>query len=541
MRVPVYEQQVRTEDTVNFGGAIKTDAKAGTQTLDVVARQAEVYNKIFQEQKRKTDEIRATEAAAKLTEQETRILTAATNKRGKDAIGIYDTALTDFEKQIKEVEKDLTPDQVNLFRVQAQQKMLSADRTLQNHIANETVRYDTETTTAYIKNERDAGIANYKDMARTQESLNNQLAAAEGYAARNGMSDEELELRKGQIMNEHHSSIISRMLSSDYEDGAEQYFEAVKDQLRGEQLLKVEEAIKSGTTSKKAQGYVDSFIKSGMSESAAYAKAREIDEIGVRDEVNKRIAMDYGRRESARRDGLEKAEIALLNIFEQGGDPRKNPMWRSLDTSRRNAIEKRMIDISSGKNAVSDPVLYSDLMTMASNPKSREDFNKYDLYSVINKLNKNDFSRLKKIQDEFRKGDESKSSTSMSVKSYAENTLSSLGIRDKEEKAGYLLKLDNIIENEEKVAGKSYTKEEYKKRVDELFIQEIDTGFFGKNKRIIDLDLEDIDNVKYKEIPERKRSELYKKIQKRGLNPTFDLILNEFKNELRRSRGADEK
>jgi len=149
---------------------------------------------IVQEEQRKADEIAVMSARRRLTEFENSTLydpkTGALNRKGRDSFGLPEQINPEFDKQVTQIESELNDRQKRVFRRIAEESRSRLDTTVQRHVFQERQKYDTDETNNFVKTERDSAVFNYLDPRRVEASIENQIAAINAYASRNGRGAE---------------------------------------------------------------------------------------------------------------------------------------------------------------------------------------------------------------------------------------------------------------------------------------------------------------------------------------------------------------
>lgn len=574
MRVPTYQgNQVRSKDSVEMGVSVNTPVEAhgggSANKFAIMGKAASVYNDIYLDFKKKADEIKVTEAQYKLADYTAKMMNpidGALSKKGKDSFDLLSNFPDEYSKSLSEIEKDLSEDQKSMFSSYAIKEKMRIEKQLQDHVSAETIRYDNETTKNFIESMKNRAAADWRDMDAVDSYVKDISIKIEEKAVRDGMTKADVSSLIDKEKSEAYAGVIQQMLANDKEEVAEMYFKFKKEEIKDADIReKIEKAVDDGANRKKAQTMVDSFVMSGQSETSAYNKAREIEDSKLRKEVEDRIRLDYGRRDAARKDALEKTTIRMYNMVEKGQDPRKDQVWQSLEPAQRNTILAYMKRATDGEEAITDPVLYRSLKDMVADPEQRNDFMRMNLYDNVNKLNKKQFDELKSLQNELRNG---KSDLANDVGSKAEvfkNTVESIGGFSDKEKAELKLKVDIIESNLEKLRGKKLTPVEYQQELDNLLKNEISIkkqskiltsivaavpvagpalstvvgGWkFGTSKKLIDLSAEEIENISYESIPKQDAQALERVLKAAGEVSSQDAVVELYKEKLRVIHGV---
>jgi hypothetical protein len=574
MKVPTYQgNQVRSKDSVEMGASVNTPVEAygggKANQLAILAKAGSVYNDIYLDFKKKADEIKVTEAQYKLADYTGKMMNpvdGALSRKGKDSFDLLSNFPDEYSKALSEIEKDLSDDQKAMFSGYSVKEKMRIERQLQDHVSTETIRYDNETTKNFVNSMKNRAAADYKDLDAVDSYIKDISIKLEEKAVRDGMSKADISALIDKETSEAYAGTIQQMIANDKEDVALEYFNFKKSEIKdAETREKLQKMVDEGANRKNAQKMVDQFVTSGQSETAAYNKARQIEDSKLRKEVEDRIKLDYGRRDAARKDALEKTTIRMFNMVEKGGDPRKDPVWQSLEPAQRNTIIAYMKRAVDGDEAVTDPVLYRGLKDKISDPETRNEFMKENLFNYVNKLNKNQFDELRGLQLDLRNGKFDLANDVGSKNEVFKNTVESIGGYNDEKKAVLKLKIDTIESNLEKARGKKLSPVEYQQELDNLLKNEITSkkpsqlltsiaaavpvagpalstvvgGIkFGTSKKIIDLSSEDIENISYESIPKQDAQVLERVLQASGEFPSPEAVTELYKEKLREIHGV---
>ena len=175
-RVPQYQQQVSVQNlpSARVQNAITPEALgAGVgRGLQQVAGVVQDFAKVEQE---KADVAALMDADRQLADLELSLFNDPENgayaKRGRDAFGLPEQVFPAWDKAVGDIEGRLTPAQRQAFQRQAQSRRTDLQRGLSRHILQESDRYYTEESQAYIGSAVNAAAANYTDQERVSVEL----------------------------------------------------------------------------------------------------------------------------------------------------------------------------------------------------------------------------------------------------------------------------------------------------------------------------------------------------------------------------------
>jgi len=546
MKVPIYESnQVKSSDSVGIGSSVSTSVEnyggGAANKTEVISKAAGVINNIYQEQKRKADEINVTDAQAKLTEFSNRMMSSkdgALSKKGKNSFDLLDTFPEDYKKGLSDIEKNLTNDEQKfMFSKYANQQKLSMEKQLQEHVAQETIRYDNEATKSFIDNKNNE----ISEMAlRDLQGVDNGIAEIqkklEEHADRNGFDDETKKNLIDKAVSNSYENAISQMISNDKEEVAKEYFKFQKDKIKDANALeRIQKMVDDGSNRKMAQVAVDGYMGKGLSESAAYKEAAKIDDAKLREQTENRINLSYSRRDAAIRDGKEKQFEYYLNAAYKTGEPTKVKGWDNLDEITKKKILIAATNRSMGDETITKPDVYKKLKSLAINPETRNDFNKTILLDYVNDLSPADYTQLKSWQTQARKGNQEDLDGVLTETQAIKNSISAAGLTKKEADR-YENKINLLVSNHQKALGRKLTSTEISKLSDEFLSESIVINALS-NQRPIDLTPEEVKNINYEQIPKTDVTRIETKLKSRGLPVTDQRVRELYQLELNKSLG----
>lgn len=539
-KVPQYQSNV--QDAAMPTAAINANTTVQRPGMSAVLETAPMFHKIYQEQKKRADDVALTEADAKLAKLETDLLydkdNGATFKKGKDAFEVPGLVSEGYNQGSKEIEDTLTnDDQKARFRQKQLERGVTIDRTIQRHVGAEILRHDNDTTLNYLKNEEDAAIANYKDPARVSLAVQRQREKLAEFGQRNGLGEEEIKQKTAEVESKTHAQVINRMLVNDEDMTAEQYFKANKDFIKGTDLDNVEKLLEVGTTRGKTQRFVDDAIKRGLSEPAALAEARKTEDPKLRDAMYERVKMEYGVRDSAEKKQLEDLHVNALNFIDKGGakDYTKVPGWSKMSVGQRNSLEEYAKSKALGKDIVTDYNVYYDLKTMASVPEMQDKFISMNLMEKRNQLSNGDFEKMVDLQSKLRQGSGEGKKIADGFRSdnaVVEEAFESAGFKktntEKMNAFRRRVEQEQIVQQER--LGRRLNNTELQEIADKQLQQIVtkERSFWMDDKKLMfELSDDEVKNIPYKQVPQTERLKIESALKKHG-KPVNEKTVAEF-------------
>lgn len=525
MKVPQYESDVKD---ARIGNTL-IDAKGSRESFgggsgNVAAAVGEAVtsvSKVYQEQRKKADDIKIDEIDAQLVKKETELMydqNGALNKKGKDTFGQIEYVNTEFDKYRGELEKGLTNDyQREQFRKRYLDRATSIDRNVRRHVGTEIIRYDNDVAGNLIKNEMDAAISAYNDPERVNQSLTRQTEALDRIAKNNGWSKEEYDAKLSEIRGKTHKGVIDRYLVNDQDMDAEKYFQSVKDTITGDDLTDIEKKIENGSLRGKSQRFADEVMRSGLSESQALERARQEQDPKLRDALYDRIKMEYNIKDAAKRDDLEKLHTSALNLIDNGRatDLTKIPGWTSMNENQRSSLISYAKAKTSGKNIQTDYNAYYNLKTMASTPQTQDKFLKMNLMEYRDKLDNGDFEKMIDLQTKLRKGDGSAKKTLDGFRTdgaVVKQAYEAAGLKstDKEKLNNFNSRVEQAqLDAQERLGRKLTNKELADIANSEAKTVVVKEGWlWDDKKKMFELSDDEVKNLRYKDVPSSDKAKI---------------------------------
>lgn len=302
--------------------------------------------------KEKADTARVMEADSNLMSVSNELLydpdNGALNARGKNAFGIDDQVLQDFDKRTSEIRQDLTGDQVTAFDKLVSQRKQQIQGTLLRHINSEMSTYESNQYEAMVNGSIETATNNYTDPGSIGLELKRQSAAIMARSRAEGWSPEQESQALEASRSATHGSVIRRMLSDKNYDMAQEYFEATSDQIEGKDRDALAGMVEKGGKLSQAQAQSDRIFAVADDEKTALREAREITDPEIRDDVLSRLRTRYS--EQRRLEEQEKADAfkAATDVIEGGGTVGELPpmIQGRLNNKQINALKARQQEIA---------------------------------------------------------------------------------------------------------------------------------------------------------------------------------------------------
>lgn len=204
-----------------------------------------------------------------------------------------------------------------------------------------------------------------------------------------GQSEEAIESALKTSYTIMHNSIIDEIAIAS-PDKAKEYFEAHKDEITGEQQVKIEQKLQIASDIHMAQKYADDADEMGLSETEALKKARSELSGTAENAAVTTIKQRYAEKDAAKLRAERQAEDDAWKIISDGGSVSSlSPtQLQSLDPrtlSSMTAFELRRAKQGSGYAMVTDPEVYNkihqlymdDKVAFAGNGENGLNLNQY--------------------------------------------------------------------------------------------------------------------------------------------------------------------
>lgn len=368
---------------------------------------------LYVREREKADEIAVMSAVAQYKEIHNKSLydpkEGALNKKGQDALSIYEPSITDFKSKGGEIEGTLQSDRQKIaFRRAANALVSDFDLSLQRHVAQESANYDKSQFELFIKGSQDKAAFNYQDPMMIAAETEGMRAAAAAFASRNGLSKEWVERFTTDTVSNTHKLVIERMLANGDDMKAKQYYNAVAPAIAGKDAADIEKAVEAGSLRGESQRWVDGHMYGKdaiLDEADIMVEVRKIKDPKLRDAVTERVGTELARRERMQNEGRERISVALATQIDRGmtiSQIRGTLEWQQLTPGQRAGIESYAKQVERGQQVDTDWPTFYELMTMASTETTRNRFLATDLMNYRGKLHDNEFKQLTTLQAQLR-------------------------------------------------------------------------------------------------------------------------------------------
>lgn len=553
-QIPKFTQRV--EESVGPVQRIESAAVAPSGETQLLGQIAKVGVEIYKQERDYADQIAVMEADKKLSALETQLLynpeSGAMNKKGKDAFAVIEPTDEAFQKGISEIESGLSNErQMAAFKRLAYGRQGDISRSLNKHVAQERQRYEIQETEAYIQTERTAVIQNPYDLERIDMAIERQKMAILAMSERNGLPPEVTQKSLQEVSSKTHRAAIEQMLAEGSDRAADQYFKSVSNQISGDDKTYLTKNLEVATLAGESQRKANDLFTSAKSYGDALEQARKIEDSKLQDATISRIKELQNQKDEVERDQKEKLNVNFANMIDQGQDPRGKPGWADLTTNERTNLENYYKHRLSGTEPRTNWANYYDLKTMASNPATRDQFSKIDLFSEYrSNLGDTEFKELVSLQTGVRNGSgETKSLLDgyRTDKSIVDDALMGMGIdigskandSENEKAAAFRRMVDEAIIAQQQATGKKVNNNDIQTIVDNMTVKVVtDKGLFWDTKKPFTLLDEDdqIEDIDVSDIPKAEKLKIQDVLKRKGLPDSDTAIVDLYLRKLKSMR-----
>ena len=543
-RVPTLDgQQVRQSAGPNIRLSDSAPAEAfgvGPSGLKVIDQ----VGTIMQKAKDNADQVAVTEAERKLAELETELMYSpekgAMNTQGRNSFEAVGKTKEEFATRYAQIEESLSNGrQKALVRKLYENRMADVDRQLNRHVSGEIKKYDLEQTNGLVKAEMSAAVENPFDTERIALAVQRQQAALYAYGQRTGLPPEEMKNMIEGAASKTQAGAIRSMLAKGDDISAEKYFESVKGQLVGTDLVEVQKDIEEGTLRGKSQRMSAEYYRGDLG--TALAQARKIEDPKLQDATVDRIKQLHAQKEMIERDRVEKLHMRATDVIDQTGSIDNIPpdVWTKFSLSERSALKNYAENRQKGIQPSTNWKDYYELKTMASSPELRDKFNQIDLYSGYrNRLADAEFKELTGLQTGLRKGDPKAKALADGIQTdqqIVNGALREMGInmgpragkKDVERANLFRKAVDEQVAAMAQHTGKRPTNAEIQMIVKKLGAEVVTNKrsfWWDEKKRVFELEGTPAVEVETDQIPEIERSKIEQALRRRKLPVNEDTI-----------------
>lgn len=496
---------------------------------------------VYQRETEKADEIALLDADNQLAELSRSLETEARARRGKDALGAGTAVREGWTKGQSEIAGRLSNERQRMaFARRAQMREQSLFEQVERHAAAEGERYAQETTEAALALRVDEAVSRYDDPRAREHAIAEARIIVGMEAERMGLSPEARTLAEEKVVTRAHVGVIERMLSAGDDRTASAYYAEHGAEIAGERRGQIEKALEEGSTLGEAQRQADQIIATAPTRAAAMEQARAIEDPKVRQATTRELEVLFAARDRAEADDYRVRLERAADKVERGG---------TLTTAERaglKAQDRRTLDSwrkakAAGESIETDWEVYYNLKRMASDPARRQSFAETSLLTYRTSLADTEFKELVNAQAALRQGKASPEldgyRTTLQI---VDDGLAGIGVNPNAKKRNvevFRRAADQEIAAWKRAHGKDeIPTEEVQRIVGGLLVRGPSSwlGIVGGTRRFDALANTDPDEVnEVSDIPAAEQEQIRSALQRQGVAPTDDVILDLYRERLR--------
>lgn len=331
-------------------------------------------------------------------------------KAGKDAPGLVDNALSQYDSQVSKVASGLANDRQRAqFQQLAQERRFHVEHELGQYEHAETTRYAEETDKASVEN---AAISAERatDPSQVDDAIGIQMAVVADAGHRNGSPPGAIQAQQAEVASATYARTILALADRGDSVAAADAEKRWGDKLLGNDARQVHNTLRVAVSNTESRSVADEIIGSqgenaDLQGSLDALEKRNLTNTEVYDKAKDRIVNHFrlaNEAETARQANLYEKGADLIDQSANPADPDNIPpsMWASMKPAYRTKMRAYAKARSQGEDLVTDRRLYQELVLQrAHDPMA---FAKRDL--VPEHLSKADFERFQGDQGEIAKG-----------------------------------------------------------------------------------------------------------------------------------------
>jgi hypothetical protein len=534
--VPVPQSQVNRSPMPGPRLTAQVNADTmGAATAEGAQAVVNVGAKIYQQEKQKADEVVTLAAYNRTSELNQSLIANATSKRGMDAFGVLDSSLTDYDKQTGEIAGGLHNDEQRMaYQRIRQQGRLQLNDTLQHHVSREHQVVDNAEHQSFLLNAQNAAVsaADLPDSAASKVIAfqnQSQRYQIDAYAKRNGLPPDWATAQKDAAVSATNSGVLARIAASGDHLRAKQFFEANKDDFKGNDFIHAQKVVSESNTRGESQQLADQIMAKALNDPAmtlqdqiAEAKKLAGDNAELRDATVERVHNDNAMRIQSATQRKNQLASYADEQFKTSIDDIDPGVWSQLSDEHRQHYIKREELASKGKEPETDFQFYYDLLD--ASVKRPDEFKAADASLWKSRLAPPEFKELVKRQLEAKSGNESAATSGYrTTQQIVDDTLRANDFKTKPKsgttEAEQILRLRRMVD-ENRTAyrglnGKDPDAIQTQKIVDDLLIKTADENDWFTWTNHYTFEATDADAV-----PAEDRIKIISALMRRGDKPT---------------------
>lgn len=300
-----------------FGGGV---ARGAQQAGSALAQQA-------QQDREKALRARLNDADLQLGQAQLELEQEVRQSELEASFGAAEKARSRFEERVGEIRSTIPTDLRDAYDDAAGRRQLGLARSVEEHVGRESTRLEEVTFQAHDTLAQRAIADNHRDPLRIQNEITNRANRLREHLASRGMPAEAIRAAQEEVVSQSHALVVRQHLANGDDLFAEEYFEAHRKQMVGEDRDRLSAALENGSALGKAQRLTDALFEefagdgrepgrvSLAAESQALDQARSQLEGRVRDMVVDRLQARYADARRVQAERLRETQITGANAI----------------------------------------------------------------------------------------------------------------------------------------------------------------------------------------------------------------------------------
>lgn len=469
------------------------------------------------------------------------------SQKGESAFGALDYFDTEFKKYSDEEHANLNNDvQRSQYKNALSQISTEANGNINSYMFAQRKVVQENAMKFGLEANREDAVLNFMNPGKVQSSINQQKALVLAWSQDNGIdqSSDQFKIMMGDVDSKTHSQVIQRMVDSDQDLMADEYFKTHKSLLLSDDLIRTEKIVEAGTLKMNSQGTVDKLLSDPeMKKTSALVEINKIEDVKLRDETKRRYENDYAAKERAEQADQNTLFDTVSKVLEQTGglDSVPKAQRTALSISQNSALESREAQLKSGKTPVTDWSQYYNLKTMASIPQTSDEFVKLNLGEYRPMFADAQFKELVDIQTSMRSKDGKSEKILSGIRTkdqIVKDVMNAAGIDKKDEKETDAFR--RAVDEQVLLLQENNKREATSKEVDEIANELAtkvitDPGFiFDTTKRLFELKpTEDFKEIDPEEIPQSELIKIEDALRRNKIPLTQQNIIDAYSQKLK--------
>jgi len=374
---PKIQEQALRGGTINVNTSIEAFGGGAANAAPAAGKLAGVVGEIAAQEKKRVDELKDYEIQDKLTQWKRERLfdpeKGALLAQGQDALKVSELVKQDYEKFTSELGKGLTGTQADMFNRRKTEHLSNIMEKLEVHAFGEMEKYEDQRVQSRLENARIEAIDNFGDPKAIQHSLNEQAQVLLKYADRKGMGADWAQQKIQAQVSKTHFDVIERMLANDLDGNARQHYSRNKDFFVGDDKIRAEKLLKSGTVKGESMRLADRILSETNEIGAAMEYAKKIGNPDIRDAVENRIKDGFALKAKQDREKDDAQFMEAFRYTAEGGSMDNVPegLLQALGPEQKTALQSVVASRKLGVERKTDPQVFNKYASMLIGPMGK--------------------------------------------------------------------------------------------------------------------------------------------------------------------------